>query len=102
MIRLTIKSLCHWKTAQENYERARELDHKNSASAIGFAKCLLKLSKYTQVTELSITSSVLNSLSEYWRFCSIANYKQTDYERANDCIIESLRIDSQNKLAGEY
>ncbi|CAG8707498.1 9933_t:CDS:2, partial [Racocetra fulgida] len=96
-----LNSLRNWNRAQNNYERAREIDSQNLDSALGYAKCLLKLSKYTQIIELINTSTVLTLSSEYWCFRSIAYYKQANYEKANECIIEALRLEPKNKLAHE-
>jgi hypothetical protein len=96
-----LNSLRHWKAAQKNYERAREVDPKNLDATLGFAKCLLKLSKYTQVIQLLSICPDLTSLSEYWRFRSIAYCKKADYKKAKENIIEALRLDNKNKLAGE-
>ncbi|CAB5348492.1 unnamed protein product [Rhizophagus irregularis] len=65
------------------FHTTRELDSENSYATLGFAKCLLKLSKYAQVIQLSDTSPYLASLSEYWYFRSIAYYS---YERGKRAI----------------
>ncbi|RIA98080.1 hypothetical protein C1645_186170 [Glomus cerebriforme] len=96
-----LNSLCHWKVAQKNYEKAQEADPENLGAALGFAKCLLKLSKYTQTIQLSDTCPSLTSLSEYWRLRSIAYCKQAKYKEAKENIIEALRLDNKNKLADE-
>ncbi|RIA92663.1 hypothetical protein C1645_820402 [Glomus cerebriforme] len=96
-----LNGLCHWKVAQKNYEKAREADPDNLDIALGFAKCLLKLSKYTQIIQLSDTCPNLTSLSEYWRFRSIAYCKQAKYKEAKENIIEALKLDNKNKLADE-
>ncbi|CAG8524725.1 22353_t:CDS:1 [Dentiscutata erythropus] len=75
------------------------MDPKNLAFALGYTKCLLKLSKFTQIIELSNVIPFLASSSECWRFLSIAYYKRADYKMANGCCIEALRLDSENKLA---
>jgi len=74
-----LESLCHWKAAQKDYEYARKLNPKNLDAVLGFAKCLLKLSKYDQVINLFRAYPDLTLLSEYWCFCSIAYCKQVDY-----------------------
>ncbi|RIA80001.1 hypothetical protein C1645_810615 [Glomus cerebriforme] len=95
-----LNSLKYWCHAQKNYESIREVDPKNLNAALGFAKCLLKLSKYTRVIGLLSTNSDLTSLSEYWRYCSIAHCKKINYKKANECIVHSLRLDPKNNLAG--
>ncbi|CAG8811720.1 10674_t:CDS:2 [Gigaspora margarita] len=94
-----LNSLRNLNSAQSNYENAREIDPKNISSALGYTECLLKLSKYTQIIELNKASPFLTLSSEYWRFCSIAYCKQINYDKANECIIEALRLDPKNKLA---
>jgi hypothetical protein len=94
-----LKSLVYWQNAQKNYEKAREENHKDLDASLGFAKCLLKLSKYTQVIKLCETSSFLTFTSEYWYFLSIAHCKQAKYEKASECIIEALKLDNKNQLA---
>ncbi|RIA98079.1 hypothetical protein C1645_870962 [Glomus cerebriforme] len=96
-----IDPLRHWKAAQEYYEKARESDPENLHAALGYAKCLLKLSKYTQIIQLSDTCPNLTSLSEYWRFRSIAYCRQAKYKEAKENIIEALKLDNKNKLADE-
>jgi patatin-like phospholipase/acyl hydrolase len=96
-----LNSLRYWKAAQKNYEKACEVDSKNLDATLGFSKCLLKLSKYTQVIQLLNICPDLTSLSEYWRFRSIAYYKKADYKEAKENIIEALRLDNKNKLANE-
>ncbi|CAG8647337.1 12471_t:CDS:2, partial [Gigaspora rosea] len=65
-----LKSLRHWQSAQENYNIAHEIDPDNPIYSLGYARCLLKLSKFTQVIKLSDTYPGLNSLSEYWHLRS--------------------------------
>ncbi|CAG8467005.1 2045_t:CDS:2, partial [Gigaspora rosea] len=65
-----LNSLRHWQSAQENYNIAHEIDPNNPIYSLGYARCLLKLSKYTQVIKLSDTYPGLNSLSEYWHLRS--------------------------------
>ncbi|CAG8594907.1 7904_t:CDS:10 [Dentiscutata erythropus] len=72
-----LNSLFHWQFAQENYKIAREINPDNPIYSLGYARCLLKLSKYTQVIKLSDTCPALNSLSEYWYLRSVAYLKQT-------------------------
>ncbi|GBC52307.2 uncharacterized protein OCT59_028989 [Rhizophagus irregularis] len=66
-----LNSLCHWKDAQRNYEMAHEAVPEN-----------------------------LDANLEYWYFCSIAYCKKVDYKNAKENIIEALRLDNKNKLAG--
>ncbi|CAG8782904.1 17946_t:CDS:2, partial [Gigaspora margarita] len=94
-----LNSLRNLNSAQNNYENACEIDPKSLFSALGYTECLLKLSKYTQIIELNKASPFLTLSSEYWRFRSIAYCKQTNYNKAYECIIESLRLDPKNKLA---
>ncbi|CAB5377637.1 unnamed protein product [Rhizophagus irregularis] len=68
-----LNSLCHWKDAQRNYEI---------------------------VIQLINTSPSLTTSSEYWYFHSIAYCKKVDYKNAKENIIEALRLDNKNKLAG--
>ncbi|PKK70516.1 hypothetical protein RhiirC2_829957 [Rhizophagus irregularis] len=96
-----LDSLCHWISAQKNYEKARVVDPENLDAALGIAKCLLKLSKYTKVIQLPNTIPNLTSLSEYWYFRGIAYYKKADYKNAKENIIEALKLDNKNKLADE-
>ncbi|RIA80003.1 hypothetical protein C1645_839467 [Glomus cerebriforme] len=95
-----LNSLKYWYHAQKNYENIREVDPKNLDAGLGFAKCLLKLSKYTRVIELLSTNSDLAPLSEYWRYCSIAYCKKINYKKAKECIVQSLSLNSTNNLAG--
>ncbi|POG70668.1 hypothetical protein GLOIN_2v1795060 [Rhizophagus irregularis DAOM 181602=DAOM 197198] len=96
-----LDSLCHWISAQKNYEKARVVDPENLDAALGIAKCLFKLSKYTKVIQLPNTIPNLTSLSEYWYFRGIAYYKKADYKNAKENIIEVLKLDNKNKLADE-
>ncbi|PKC61116.1 hypothetical protein RhiirA1_488380 [Rhizophagus irregularis] len=95
-----LNSLYHWKDAQRNYEMAHEADPENLDANLGIAKCLLKFSKYTKVIQLINTSPSLTTSSEYWYFRSIAYCKKVDYKNAKENIIEALRLDNKNKLAG--
>ncbi|CAG8810319.1 9141_t:CDS:1, partial [Racocetra persica] len=94
-----LMGLCHWQAAQKNYENAREIDSKNPNSTFGYAKCLLKLSKYTQLIQLPNASPSVALLSDYWRLCSIAYCKRANYDKAEEYITEALRLDNNNKLA---
>ncbi|GBC04525.1 hypothetical protein RclHR1_05710008 [Rhizophagus clarus] len=67
-----LSSLTYWYHAQKNYEHIREMDIDNLNATLGFAKCLLKLSKYTQVVKLLDTCQCLTLLSDYMRYSSIA------------------------------
>ncbi|CAB4472607.1 unnamed protein product [Rhizophagus irregularis] len=96
-----LNGLRHWKATQKHYEKAREIDSENLDAALGFAKCLLKLSKYTQVIQLLNICPNITSLSEYWYFRSIAYLKKADYKNAKENIIEALKLDNKNKLADE-
>ncbi|CAG8804741.1 22297_t:CDS:2, partial [Cetraspora pellucida] len=97
-----LSSLFHWQAAQNNYKEALEIDSHNQDLCLSYAKCLLRLSKYTQVIDLSFmhTNLVLDSLPEYWRLLSIAYFKKADYKQASECINEALSLDSKNILAG--
>ncbi|CAG8661380.1 36625_t:CDS:1, partial [Racocetra persica] len=97
-----LNSLRHWQSAQENYNIAREIDPNNSIYSIGYAKCLLKLSKYTQVIKLSNTCKELNSSSEYWYFRSVAYFKQKKYIDAMLCNSEALKLDPGNDSASKH
>ncbi|CAG8687674.1 14856_t:CDS:2, partial [Racocetra persica] len=97
-----LNSLRHWQSAQKNYNIVRELDPDNPIYSLGYAKCLLKLSKYTQVIKLSDTCSALNSLSEYWYFRSVAYFKQNKYIDAMSCNSEALNLDPGNNSAGKH
>ncbi|CAJ0767103.1 5804_t:CDS:1, partial [Entrophospora sp. SA101] len=95
-----LRSLYNWKKAQKSYEKVREINSTDIAATLGFARCLLKLSKYKRVIELLKSPHLNLSLKyDYWYLCSIAYSKQNDYKKANECIIEALRIIPQNKLA---
>nr|CAG8514800.1 14991_t:CDS:1 [Entrophospora candida] len=95
-----LRSLCNWQKAQKNYEKVREINSTDIAATLGFARCLLKLSKYKRVIELLKSTHLDLKLEyDYWCLCSIAYFKQNDYKKANECILEALRIIPQNKLA---
>ncbi|PKY50104.1 hypothetical protein RhiirA4_406124, partial [Rhizophagus irregularis] len=94
-----LNSLKYWYHAQKSYEHIREIDVDNLDATLGFAKCLLKLSKYTQVVKLLDTNQGLASSSEYLYYCSIAYCRKNDYDKANEKIIHALSIDSKNKSA---
>ncbi|RGB34889.1 hypothetical protein C1646_815091 [Rhizophagus diaphanus] len=94
-----LNSLKHWYHAQKNYEHIREMDVDNLDATLGFAKCLLKLSKYTQVVKLLDINQELTSSSEYLYYCSIAYCRKNDYCKANEKIVHALSIDSRNKSA---
>jgi hypothetical protein len=96
-----LNSLKYWHYAQKNYEHIREIDWNNPDATLGFAKCLLKLSKYTQIVKLADTNQSLTLSSEYWRYCSIAYCKQNNYEMANDAIVHALSLDFKNKSASK-
>ncbi|CAG8799929.1 17417_t:CDS:1, partial [Cetraspora pellucida] len=97
-----LTSLRYWQCAQENYESLREVDPEELTYSLGYARCLLKLSKYTQVIGLSDTCPVLNGLSEYWHFRSIAYFKQAKYKESMVCNTEALTIDPKNNPADKH
>ncbi|CAB4399800.1 unnamed protein product [Rhizophagus irregularis] len=94
-----LNSLKYWYHSQKSYEHIREIDVDNLDATLGFAKCLLKLSKYTQVVKLLDTNQGLASSSEYLYYCSIAYCKKNDYDKANEKIVHALSIDSKNRSA---
>ncbi|CAG8702305.1 33384_t:CDS:2, partial [Gigaspora margarita] len=95
-----LNSLFHWQAAQHNYKEALVIDSHNQDLHLSYANCLLKLSKYTQVIELSSINTALNSLPEYWHLLSIAYCKKANYKLASECINEALSLDPKNILAG--
>ncbi|CAG8547477.1 2007_t:CDS:1, partial [Scutellospora calospora] len=97
-----LNSLRHWQSAQENYDIARGIDPDNPIYSLGYARCLLKLSKYTQVIKLSDKCPVLNSLSEYWHLRSAAYFKQKKYQDAMMCNSEALNLDPENHSAVKH
>ncbi|CAG8690299.1 2689_t:CDS:2, partial [Gigaspora rosea] len=97
-----LNSLCHWQSAQENYDIARKIEPDNPIYSLGYARCLLKLSKYTQVIKLSDTCPALNSLSEYWHLRSVAYFKQRKYKNAMICNTEALYLDPGNNSADKH
>ncbi|CAG8734109.1 42873_t:CDS:2 [Gigaspora margarita] len=97
-----LNSLRHWQSAQENYDIARGIDPDNPIYSLGYARCLLKLSKYTQVIKFSDTCPALNSSSEYWHFRSVAYFKQKQYKDAILCNSKALNLDAGNHSAAKY
>ncbi|KAF0553180.1 FabD/lysophospholipase-like protein [Gigaspora margarita] len=97
-----LKILRHWQSAHENYNIAHEIDPDNPIYSLENARCLLKLSKYTQVIKLSETYPGLNSLSEYWHLRSVAYSKQRSYKDAMACNTEALSLDPGNNSASKY
>ncbi|CAG8690894.1 13780_t:CDS:1, partial [Cetraspora pellucida] len=97
-----LNSLRYWQSAQENYNIARKINPDNPIYSIGYAKCLLKLSKYTQVIKLSDICPALNSSSEYWHFRSVAYFKQKKYIDAMSCNSEALTLDPGNNSAAKH
>ncbi|CAG8758330.1 3357_t:CDS:2, partial [Dentiscutata erythropus] len=97
-----LKSLSHWQSAQENYNIAREINPDNLIYSFGYARCLLKLSKYTQVIKLSDTCPALNSSSKYLNLCSVAYFKQKKHADAMICNSEALNLDPGNHSAGKH
>ncbi|CAG8693101.1 16316_t:CDS:2, partial [Acaulospora colombiana] len=76
-------------------------DYDDLYGIVSTARCSLKLSKYTEVTELLNRSHILDSVSEYWRLRSIAYCKRANFKESNGCINEALRLDPTNTLAGK-
>ncbi|CAG8698185.1 3504_t:CDS:1, partial [Cetraspora pellucida] len=97
-----LNSLSHWQAAQNNYKKALAIDSHNQDLYLSYAKCLLRLSKYTEVINLSFIhpALTLTSLPEYWRLLSIAHFKKANYKEASETINEALSLDSKNILAG--
>ncbi|CAG8488504.1 14865_t:CDS:1 [Gigaspora rosea] len=96
-----LNSLIHWQEALNKYEHALKINPNQQYLQLRRAKCLLKLSKYTQAMKVSIQNSAISSSSECWRVLSIAYCKQANDKKANECINEALRLDSKSKLAGK-
>ncbi|CAG8471740.1 6948_t:CDS:2 [Racocetra fulgida] len=100
-----LDSLRYWQRAQESYETAREMDPGNpnySLYSLGFARCLLNLSKYTQVIDLSDVCPVLNSSPEYWHYRSIAYFKHKKYKEVIICNAEALKLDPKSNFPDKY
>ncbi|CAG8477461.1 34416_t:CDS:2, partial [Racocetra persica] len=97
-----LDSLRYWQRTQESYETAREMDPGNPNYSLGFARCLLNLSKYTQVIDLSDVCPVLNSSPEYWHYRSIAYFKHKKYKEVIICNAEALKLDPKSNFPDKY
>jgi len=93
------KSLRDWKEAQKTYQAALELNTKDLSAAMGFCKCLLKLSKHSEVVAFLKNNKNLSTTANYWLLASTAYRKKNDYKKAEECIVEALKIDKDNKEA---
>ncbi|CAG8549615.1 7430_t:CDS:1, partial [Dentiscutata erythropus] len=91
-----LSSLRYWHNAKEHYGKVLEMNPSNLSVTLNFAKCLLNLSQYNRLIKLLDTNPNLTSSAEYWRLCSIASYKETNYDEAMEFIIEALKLDPQN------
>ena len=93
------KRLCNIQEAQKRYQEAHQLTNDKTA-AIGYARCLLGLSKYDLVIAfLRDNQSDLDKLADYWVIGGIIYRKKHNYDRANDFITQALALEPGNKLA---
>ena len=91
--------LCNIQEAQKCYHEAHKLTNDKTA-AIGYARCLLGLSKYDLVLAfLHDNRSDLDKLAEYWVIGGVVHRKKHNYDKAMSCITQALILESGNKLA---
>lgn len=91
-----IQGLRYWKDAQEAYRDALKLDKKNWRPAIGFAKCLLHLSKFAQLHDFLRDKKHLKKHPDYWLISCQAYRKQNNYTEALAYVNKALEIDSKH------
>jgi len=94
-----LQSLRDWKDAKDNYHQALQLNDKDYIAAMGFCKCLLKLSKYKEVLAFLRTHKNLANIADYWVKGSIAYRKLNDYKNAEAWIVQALAMDKDKKEA---
>ena len=92
-------SLKFWQNAKNAFHKSLKLNKNGSTQALGYARCLLQLFEYSNVVLFIQKNQKLLQSSESWFYCGVANRKCNNYKQAEQCIIESLRIDPKNYKA---
>ena len=94
-----LESLQHWQAAQKDYTSALGLMDHDQKTSLGYARCLIGLSKYDQALRYLKQHPNINETSDFWIIASIAYRKQLDYTQAKEYILEALQRDRHKKEA---
>ena len=96
-----LKSLPDWQNAKENYQHAFNLNKNNTFAILGIGRWFIELSKYQAALNF-LNSNTCNELvkqADYWILKCIAYRKESNYNKAKECIIEALREDPKSNEA---
>ena len=93
-------SLQHWQKAQKDYVSALKLINHDETASLGYARCLIGLSKYDQALNCLNNNPSLLENSDAWIMTSVAHRKQLHYQQAKGGILEALARDPKSQEAG--
>jgi tetratricopeptide (TPR) repeat protein len=95
------ESLKNWELAKNNYAMAMQLMKKDLTASLGYARCMIELSKYNRAVRYLKKHPSIKDTSDFWVMASIAYRKQLDYTKAKECILEALQLDPQSQEAAQ-
>ena len=93
------ESLQNWQLAEKNYTRAMQLRKYDLTAYLGYAQCLIELSKYNRAVRYLKKHPQIKGTSALWIMTSRAYSKQGDSAKAEECILEALQLDPQSQEA---
>ena len=93
------ESLQNWQLAEKNYTRAMQLRKYDLTAYLGYAQCLIELSKYNRAVRYLKKHPQIKGTSALWIMTSRAYSKQGDSTKAKECILEALQLDPQSQEA---
>lgn len=94
-----VEGLEFWEYAKIDYQKAFVLEKTNIEAGIGFSRCLLHLSEFSNVISFLENNKNLSNISEYWLNCGISYRKRNNYHKADNFINEALKKDPNNTRA---
>jgi predicted acylesterase/phospholipase RssA len=94
-----LEGLEFWEYAKIDYQKALVLEKTNIEAGIGFSRCLLHLSEFSNVISFLENNKNLSNDSEYWLNCGISYRKRNNFHKADNFISEALKKDPRNTRA---
>ena len=90
-----LKSLEIWTYAKSKYYESHNLNKNDKKNILCYIQCLIKLNEFTSAkTFLEESKKLLSDESDYWYFLGICHKKTYDYSAAEDCLVNSLKLNS--------
>jgi predicted acylesterase/phospholipase RssA len=91
-----LEALQQWNTAKEFYDRSLKVNSEHATAMLGYARCLIMLSKYKAAQEFLVENAVSNEYfreaPERWFLLAIAERKLQNYDEAKIAIEKALQL----------